>query len=86
MKQRIVFDTNCLIVIVPKGSQYRWIFEKIISGEIEMVITTEILLEYEVQLGKFYSPEYGKAIVKVLVNLPCVLKVNPISFNLATYK
>jgi uncharacterized protein len=81
MKQRIILDTNCLLVIVPKLSQFRWIFDKIISGEIELVITTEILLEYEEQLDLFYSPEYSKSIVKILINLPNVIKVNPISFN-----
>ena len=41
----------------------------------------EILSEYEEQLGQFYSPEYAELILKVLVNLPNVIKINPISFN-----
>ena len=46
-----------------------------------MVISTEILLEYEEQLAQFYSPEYAETIIKVLINLPNVIKINPISFN-----
>ena len=79
--QRIVLDTNCLLVIVPKQSQFRWLYDKILYSEIEVVVTTEILLEYEEQLALFYSPEFAEAIMKVLLNLPYVIKVSPISFN-----
>ena len=79
--QRIVLDTNCLLVIVPKQSQFRWVYDKILYSEIEVVVTTEILLEYEEQLALFYSPEFAEAIMKVLLNLPNVIKVSPISFN-----
>ena len=79
--QRIVLDTNCLLVIVPKQSQFRWLYDKILYSEIEVVVTTEILLEYEEQLALFYSPEFAEAIMKVLLNLPNVIKVSPISFN-----
>ena len=81
MRQRIILDTNCLLVCVPKQSPFRWVYDKILSGETELVITTEILLEYEEQLTRFYSAEYAEIIIKVLVNLPNVVKVNPISFN-----
>lgn len=81
MKQRIILDTNCLLVSVPKKSPFRWIFDAILSDEMELVISTEILLEYEEQLARFYSPEYAENIIKVLINLPNVIKVNPISFN-----
>ena len=46
-----------------------------------MVVSTEILLEYKEQLAQFYSPEYAETIIKVLINLPNVIKINPISFN-----
>ena len=47
----------------------------------ELVVSTEILLEYEEQLAQFYSAEYAETIIKVLINLPNVIKINPISFN-----
>ena len=78
---RIVLDTNCLLVIVPKQSRYRKIFDLILSGEVEMVITTEILLEYEEQLSVFYSHEYAKLIINAICNLPETMEVNPIYFN-----
>lgn len=78
---RVVLDTNCLLVVVPKKSPFRWVYDKLLNGEIEWVITTEILSEYEEQLARFYSPEYADLILKVLVTLPNVIKINPISFN-----
>jgi len=44
-------DTNCLLVILPKRSPYRCVYDKILKGEIEIVVTTEILAEYEEQLA-----------------------------------
>lgn len=81
MSNRIILDTNCLIVSVPKLSKFRWIYDKVLNGELELVVTSEILLEYEEKLSEFYSPEYAELIVKVLINLPNVIKINPISFN-----
>lgn len=78
---RIVLDTNCLLVIVPKQSQFRALFDYILSGKLEMVITTEILFEYEEQLSLFYSPEYAKLVVNAICNLPNTKEVNPIYFN-----
>jgi uncharacterized protein len=81
MINRIILDTNCLLVSVPKRSPFRWIYDKILLNELELVVSTEILLEYEEQLAQFYSPEYAETIMKVLINLPNVIKINPISFN-----
>lgn len=81
MIKRVLLDTNCFLVVVPKRSPFRWIYDKILTGELELVVSTEILLEYEEQLTRFYSAEYAETIIKVLANLPNVIKINPISFN-----
>jgi uncharacterized protein len=81
MRYRIILDTNCLLVSVPKLSPFRWVYDKILFNEVELVISTEILLEYEEQLAQFYSPEYAETIIKVLINLPNIIKINPITFN-----
>lgn len=77
---RVIIDTNCLLASVPQKSQYRWLYDAVLTGKIEVAITTEILMEYEEQLGLFYSPDYATLIVNTLVNLPNVLKVNPLYF------
>ncbi len=78
---RVVMDTNCLLVVVPKKSPFRWIYDALLEGKIEWVVTTEILAEYEELLARFYSDDYADLILKVLINLPNVVKINPISFN-----
>jgi uncharacterized protein len=44
---RVVIDTNVLIATLSKISPYRLIINKLLLQEIEMVVSTEILLEYE---------------------------------------
>ena len=77
---RLVIDTNCLLASVPRRSQYRWLYDAVLSGEVELVVTTEILLEYEEQLGLFYASDYAGYILSTLINLPNVIRVNPLHF------
>jgi uncharacterized protein len=78
---RILIDTNCLLMIVPKFSSHYWLMQAIQIGKIELVVTTEILEEYEEILGSFYSPEYATLILKGLLNLPNIIKLNPIYYQ-----
>ena len=77
---RLVIDTNCLLASVPRRSQYRWLYDAVLAGDVELVVTTEILLEYEEQLGLFYAPDYADYVLSTLTNLPNVFKVNPLHF------
>jgi uncharacterized protein len=67
---RILIDTNCLLMCVPRRSVHHWLFQAVRDGEIQLVITTEILMEYEEQLGLFYSPEYARLILNTILELP----------------
>jgi predicted nucleic acid-binding protein len=51
----IVLDTNCLLVIIPKQSKYRKVYDFIRQSKIRLAVTTEILNENEEQLARFYS-------------------------------
>jgi len=73
---KIVLDTNCLIVIVPKKSAYRKVYEMIRTGKIELAITNEILTEYEEQLTDFYSASLAQNVVKQLLELKNISLVN----------
>ena len=77
---RIVVDTNCLPAAVPRKSQYRWLYDAILHGKVHLVVTTEILAEYEEQLGLFYAPDYADLILIALLNLPTLVRINPLSF------
>ena len=78
---RLVIDTNCLLASVPRQSQYRWLYDAVLNGDVELVATTEILLEYEEQLGAFYAPDYASLILSTLTNLPNLIRVDPLHFN-----
>ena len=78
---RLVIDTNCLLVSVPRRSPYRNLYDAVLTGRVELAVTTEILLEYEEQLGAFYAPDYAGYVLSTLVNLPNVVHINPLYFN-----
>jgi predicted nucleic acid-binding protein len=44
---RVVLDTNIILVSIPRLSEYRQIFEALIQQKYTLVISNEILTEYE---------------------------------------
>jgi len=78
---KIVVDTNSLLVATPIKSSYRWFYEIMLERKFDLVLSTEIILEYEEKLGEFYSPLYAETIIQVIINLPNLVYVNPVSFN-----
>ena len=77
----IILDTNCLIQILPRQAEHRWLYDKIIEGDIYLAISSEIINEYEETINKFYeSNQLGENVVKLILNLPNIKKVSP-SFN-----
>ena len=81
---RIVVDTNCLLVSIPKVSESRWLFNAILTGTIELAVTTvttDILQEYEETIGSFYnSPTLAANVLETLMNRPNVIKISPYYF------
>jgi uncharacterized protein len=73
---RLVIDTNCLLVSIPRFSETRWLYDGIKSGLFEIGITTEILEEYEEIIGEFYSPSLATNVVELLPNLNNSVRVN----------
>ncbi len=67
---RILLDTNCLLVIIPKKSKYRKVYDYIRDGKISLLVTTEILNEYEEQLTDFYSQSVAYNVIRLLMELP----------------
>ena len=74
---RLVIDTNCLLVSIPKLSETRWLFDGLRSGIFEFGIITEILEEYEEVIGDFYSPNLAHNVVEMLPNLKNSLLITP---------
>ena len=78
---RVVVDTNCLMISIAKISKTRWLFDAILSGTIELAVTTDILEEYEEIISSFYgSPTLAQNVIETLLNRPNVLQISPYYF------
>lgn len=44
--KRIVLDTNCLLMSIPKGSPYRIVWDAFLEGRFVLCISNEIIEEY----------------------------------------
>lgn len=61
---KIVLDTNCLFLIISKKGKFYPIFEKIQNGTIQLIITTEIINEYEEILEVFFHTKWHTSLLK----------------------
>lgn len=48
---RVVIDTNCFLVSIPKISPYRPVFDAYRTGQFELAVSTDVLAEYAEILG-----------------------------------
>jgi putative PIN family toxin of toxin-antitoxin system len=71
---RVVLDTNVLLVSIPKLSKYRPIFESLIGKKYTLIISNEILAEYEEIIAQKANESVAENIVKMLVTLSNVGK------------
>ena len=71
---RVVLDTNVLLVSIPKLSKYRPIFENLIEKKYTLIISNEILAEYEEIIAQKANEIAAQNIVKMLVTLSNVEK------------
>lgn len=73
----IVLDTNCLIQILPRQAEYRWLYDSLQQGKIKLALTTEVLLEYEETINLFYgSKTLGTNVTSLLLDLPQTKKID----------
>ncbi len=74
---RIVLDTNVLLVSISSRSKYHWIFESLLVGRFQLLISNEMLSEYEEIISEKFSAEAAKNVVRTLLLLPNVEKIQP---------
>lgn len=75
-KLRVVLDTNILLVSISSKSIYHWIFKRLLEGGYKLFITNEILTEYEEIISRKYNSTVAKNVVRALLLLPNVYKVD----------
>jgi uncharacterized protein len=74
---KVVIDTNIVIAMIGKKSPFRWIFDKIISGEFIMCISNEILFEYHEIMTRKNGPIVSENFSNFLITHPYVEKYAP---------
>ncbi len=75
-KFTVVLDTNILLVSISSRSRYHWLFQGLLQNEFQAVITNEILMEYEEIIADKYSVSVAKNVVRTLLLLPNVDKID----------
>ena len=73
---KVVLDINVLLVSIPKKSKYRPIFDALISGYFQAVISNDILSEYVEILEQKTNFLVASNIAELLLNLKNVEKVD----------
>lgn len=73
----VVLDTNVLLVALPTRSQYRPIFDHLLAGQFALVVSNEILTEYEEQIAIRYDQATVKHLLALLGALPNILLIDP---------
>lgn len=73
---RVVIDTNIMLVILSARSQNRWLFERMLSGELSLCVTSDILSEYAEIVERHIGQAAAELLMSLLEVLPNVLYIN----------
>jgi uncharacterized protein len=74
---RIVLDTNVLLVSIGRKSRHNWLFQALLDERFTLLVSTEILLEYEEVITRRTRPEIASDVLKTLLALPNHLHIEP---------
>ncbi len=69
---KIVIDTNILLTCFSSRSATHWIWKALSDGRFSLVVTNDILLEYEEIIGRHMGEKLAHAVLDALLELPNV--------------
>lgn len=75
--RKIVLDTNCLLMSLPKISPYRMIWDDFLKGKLILCVTNEIVEEYLEILSQKTTSEIACNVVSVILSQSNVEFVTP---------
>ena len=75
--KKIVLDTNCLLMSLPRISPYRLIWDDFLEGKLKLCVTNEIVEEYLEILSQKTTPEIASNVVSVILSQRNVEFVTP---------
>jgi len=64
---RIVLDSNILLVAIGKTSRYRPIWKAFINGRYDLIVSDEIIFEYEEILQQRASPGASEIVMDIFI-------------------
>ena len=73
---RVVLDTNVILRTISSKSEYTILLDEVYLQTYSLVVSTEILLEYEEKITEFYGKNIAKDFLDFLIILPNVEKVD----------
>lgn len=69
---RVIIDTNVLVSSLSSRSKYHWLVQFLLTEKFELLISDEILLEYEEILTQKYAYDVAHNFLTALQELPNV--------------
>ena len=75
--QRIVLDTNCLLISIPRKSKYHKIFTDFILGKYILCVSNEIILEYEEILTRKIGHKIAVNILNAILSARNIEYISP---------
>lgn len=79
--QRIVLDTNCLLMAIPRKSPYHQILKDFLSGKFLLCVSNDIILEYEEILSLKLGPWIANNIINAILSSSFTKFINPTTHN-----
>ncbi|MEK7256533.1 MAG: putative toxin-antitoxin system toxin component, PIN family [Bacteroidota bacterium] len=73
---KIVLDTNVLTVVISRRSRYYPIYQSLRNGDYELLVTTDILLEYEEVIAEDLHPSVAENTLGALDVLPNIVHIH----------
>lgn len=76
-KLRVILDTNIFLVSLAPDYKYNWIYKSLLNDKYELVVSNEILTEYQEQVSIRYGLDRTIASIDFMLLLPNVILKNP---------
>lgn len=77
---RVVIDTNVFIAIAPSRSKHHWLFECIVNNQLTLLLSSDIILEYEEQFGIRYQIPVTNGLLQIVLVKKNTVLVQPYYF------
>jgi uncharacterized protein len=75
---RVVLDTNIILSAISTFSPYRTIIDKLLDAKFILVVSSEVLLEYEEKISEVFSHSTAGNFIDAILMLPNVERVTPL--------